>query len=279
MLRRLGGGIASATHLIAIEGGRRVVVKRYPPESQMPAIEWEGLCFAREAALPAPVPLALDQEGSWFGTPAIAMEVLPGRADLAPKNLDRYVNEVARALVELHAAPIANAAGALRRAHSVEQWVAPDVVPDGLLPREVAERIVELLIAALPAIPRGEVVFNHSDFHPGNLLWLRGRLSGIVDWAAARIGWRWWEVAYFRMELSVLADVSAADELLRRYEQLAGASSDHQWVWDLVCLYSGHRWGHQWLLGYQEQGRRDLTVQEMSRRLRLTAGRVLADAP
>jgi hypothetical protein len=97
-----------------------------------------------------------------------------------------------------------------------------------------------------------------------------------VDWTGTRLGPRWWEVAYFRVEAAVLTDVEVADAFLRRYEALAGLTSPDQPIWDLLCLYNGHRWGHLWLLGYQEQGRRDLTLQVMRRRLTRLTERVLA---
>ena len=49
------------------------------------------------------------------------------------------------------------------------------------------------LESTLVAAPRGERVFNHGDFHPGNLLWRRDGLSGIVDWGHAKAaGYRGW---------------------------------------------------------------------------------------
>jgi aminoglycoside phosphotransferase (APT) family kinase protein len=36
--------------------------------------------------------------------------------------------------------------------------------------------------------PSDERRFLHRDYHPGNVLWRAGTISGIVDWASARIG-------------------------------------------------------------------------------------------
>ena len=92
------------------------------------------------------------------------------------------------------------------------------------------------------------MVLNHGDFHPGNLLWKRDCLSAVVDWSATRLGPRWWELAYFRMELAVLADAWTTDMLLKSYEAKVGVESSQQAVWDLLCLYNGHRWGQRWLV-------------------------------
>lgn len=274
VLRRLGGGLGSATHLLAI-GHRRVVLKRYPAGSDVPAIEWQAMTFARDAGLLCPTPVAVDQEGTWFGCPSLVMEAVPGRPDLSPKDPSIYIEDVATTLAEIHATDTTGANGALLRPHSVDRWVVPDDVPQGLISRPVAARVIEALVSNLEKADGGGIVLNHGDFHPGNLLWQRGRLSSVVDWSHTRLGSRWWELAYFRMEVAVLADVRAADRLLERYEAKVDAKSSQQAVWDLFCLYNGHRWGHLWLMGYQEQGRRDLTIDTMSRRLTRLAQRAL----
>jgi aminoglycoside phosphotransferase (APT) family kinase protein len=275
VIRRLGGGLGSATHLLG-SGARRLVLKRYPPGSDAPALEWEGLTFAHGAHLPAPEPVALDQDGAWFGSPSLVMVAARGRPDLSPSDRRRYVEEVAFTMASLHATDTTDARGALLRPPSAERWTAPDDVPEGLLSRPLAGRVIETLAARLARADGGATVLHHGDLHPGNLLWHGGRLSAVVDWSSTRLGPRWWEVAYFRMEAAVLLDARAADRLLACYEAEVGADSTDQPVWDLLCLYNGHRWGHLWLRGYQEQGRRDLTLATMRRRLDRLARRALA---
>ena len=275
VLRRLGGGLGSATHLLRV-GDRRLVLKRYPAGSGVPDVEWQGLNFAHAAGLRCPTPVAVDQNGSWFGSPALVMEAAAGRPDLSPKDRRRYVDEVATTLTEIHAARTTVADGAFLRPHSVDRWTAPADIPAGLLTRRLAGHVVEVLASRLERADRGGVVVNHGDFHPGNLLWHRHRLSAVVDWSSTRLGPRWWELAYFRMEIAVLADVRTADLLLSSYEAKVGIKSSQQAVWDLLCLYNGHLWGHLWLMGYQEQGRRDLGLETMRRRLTRLAQRALA---
>lgn len=275
VVRRLGGGLGSATHLLQA-GDRRLVLKRYPPGSDVPALEWQGLAFAQDAKIKAPAPLALDQEGSWFGSPALLMEAAPGHADVAPRDRRAFVEDVASTMAAIHAADATGASDALLRPHSVDSWEPPDEIPDGLLSGPLARRVIDALKESLADADRGSIVVNHGDLHPGNVLWHRHRLTAVVDWSGTRLGPRWWEVAYFRMEAAVLTDVRVADLLLREYERIVGCDSPDQAIWDLLCLYNGHQWGHLWLLGYQEQGRRDLTPEVMKRRLTRLATRALA---
>ena len=56
--------------------------------------------------------------------------------------------------------------------------------PWARLPR-IWERAFEIF--HMP-VPEGESVFIQRDFHPGNVLWRRGSVSGVVDWQAACVG-------------------------------------------------------------------------------------------
>ena len=60
------------------------------------------------------------------------------------------------------------------------------------------ERAVEVFLGDVPA---HDVGFIHRDFHPGNVLWKRRRLTGIVDWQAASIGPRSVDIGHCRANL------------------------------------------------------------------------------
>jgi aminoglycoside phosphotransferase (APT) family kinase protein len=121
-----------------------------------------------------------------------------------------------------------------------------------------------------------ERVFNHGDFHPGNLVWAKHRLSGVVDWSGTRPGPRWSELAYFRVELAVLIDARLANAILRTYEQLTGHTSPMQAAWDLLHVLDGHTDMPFWLEAYRDQGRRDMTLDIGRTRLRRLAQSLLA---
>lgn len=274
-LRRLGGGLGSATHAIGYDDGSVVVLKRYPPGSTGLDVEWDGLRLASGAGVPAPEPLGLDLEGNWFGAPAIVMAKAPGRPNVRLRHPSRRLAQVASLLAELHTVSPAGWPR-LERPHPVDVWTPPETTPDGALPLDVAGDVVAVLAERMPLAFRGEKVVNHGDFHPGNLLWDRSRLSAIVDWGHAKIGYRAWELAYFRLEAALLVSSEAADEMTTRYWKEAGLAPEPMELWDLSCAFSAHRWLHMWLLGYREQGRSDLSFDELARRLNALVGRALS---
>jgi len=81
------------------------------------------------------------------------------------------------------------------------------------------ERAVELFHAPTP---EGAEAFTHRDFHPGNVLWRRGRVTGVVDWASASIGPACIDVGHCRANLFPYG-LDVADRFTVIWEQVSGA--------------------------------------------------------
>ncbi len=171
-VRRLGGGLATATFAFDLQGAGngRYVVKRYDADDETAPREWERLSFAQRVPVPVPEPVALDAEGSWFGTPALVMRRLPGRADVQPADVDAWLRELALALVTIHDTSLAGAEDALLKAPHAETWEPPA----GLRTSALSDRVVGAIEQYLPRAT-WEPVLTHGDFHPGNVLWRRQR--------------------------------------------------------------------------------------------------------
>ena len=65
-------------------------------------------------------------------------------------------------------------------------------------------------------------VFLHMDYWPGNVLWLDGRVSAVLDWDAAGYGDPALDVGYFRMNMYLRGIKEAADVFLEHYEDARG---------------------------------------------------------
>lgn len=269
VLRRLRGGLGASTHLIAIDD-ERLVLKRYPAGAMVER-EWLALDTAFRGGLAAPRPVAVDTGGAWFGQPAIAMAFLPGRAMLEPTDRDGYASQVADALAAIHELPLDSIPNALCRPHGIDTLDLAAIPAEGNLTPATVERIAACLDRLLPSMRAETRTFNHGDFHPGNLVWHKRRLAGVVDWSNARSGPRWSELAYFRVELAVVVDLRLANQFLAKYEAATGQRSPIQPAWDLVHVLIGHTWMQSWLEAYREQGRPDLDVARGRARLRRLA--------
>jgi len=164
----------------------------------------------------------------------------------------RFARQLADALAELHQLPIGELGFLPRRPPRLERGPASD----DPLEAEVWSALRALWPAVEVAQP--EPVLIHGDYWPGNTIWQRGRLSGVVDWEMAQVGNPARDVATCRCDLSVLFDVSAADVFTRRYECQRGHPVVDQRFWDLYVVSIAMRWMHEWVVGYQALGRADL---------------------
>jgi aminoglycoside phosphotransferase (APT) family kinase protein len=87
-------------------------------------------------------------------------------------------------------------------------------------------------VVAVPPVEQ-EASFLHRDYHPGNTLWWRGRLTGIVDWTSASWGPVGVDLGHMRWNLAVAYGPAAADAFLDCYLRLAPGGFAHDPYWDV----------------------------------------------
>ena len=188
--RALRGGMSSAVHLVTArrpDGQRaQAVLRRYvrpdPDEPDPAAREARALRLAGAAAVPTPALLAVDPDGTQAGVPALLMSRLPGRVDWWPSDLDRWLERLAALLPRIHGTALPPSEAVPRFAPYRQENYRP---PGWARYPRVWERAVEISRAPAPDLP---AVLLHRDFHPGNVLWRYGRVSGVVDWLGACSG-------------------------------------------------------------------------------------------
>jgi aminoglycoside phosphotransferase (APT) family kinase protein len=80
--------------------------------------------------------------------------------------------------------------------------------------------------------------FIHRDFQHFNFLWLRGRLTGVVDWNMACTGPPDVDVGHCQLNLAVLFGVDVAERFRRSYEAEAGRAVDPWWELHEIAVYN-----------------------------------------
>jgi aminoglycoside phosphotransferase (APT) family kinase protein len=235
--RALRGGMSSAVHLLTVadDAGRRrrAVLRRYVrPElnAEEPDIaerEARALRAAGAAGVPTPALLAVDPAGTEAGVPAVLMSRLPGRVDWWPSDTGRWLRRLAGILPAIHATPLPPAGLIGPFAPDLPASYQPP--PWARHPR-IWERAAEVSCGPAPVLPE---VLVHRDFHPGNVLWRRGSVSGVVDWQAACTGPAVIDVAHCRVNLLTFG-TGTAGQFTALWQNVSGAAY-HPWA-DVVTI-------------------------------------------
>jgi aminoglycoside phosphotransferase (APT) family kinase protein len=71
-------------------------------------------------------------------------------------------------------------------------------------------------------------VLIHRDYHPGNVLWRAGKVTGVVDWQDACQGPASVDVAWCRLMIMSRIGMDAADRLVSCWEAASGRAY-HPW--------------------------------------------------
>ena len=221
-----------ANHILTMEHDdsiARVVLRRWArPGWEIDDPDFDARREAGALAWLAPTPvtvpelLAVDPEGADTDVPALLVTLLPGSASPAkPDDPHRFVNELARALAEVHAVPV-GAVPPYRPWRDLRSAAPPAWVP------QAWHRLWEIVRDGPTS---REERFIHRDYHHGNTLWSGGRLVGIVDWTTASIGSRGVDIGHARWNLALGHEPDLARDFLDAYRALA-PDYGHDRYWD-----------------------------------------------
>ncbi len=241
-VRRLARGGWHVNHAVNVleRGGRvrRLVLRRWARHGWELADpdftarrEAEVLTLLADSTVPAPRLVAADPEPTVCDVPALLLTRLPGHPPERLKDVEGFLTQLANVLQTIHAVDGrgTSVVPAYRRYADPGRLVLPAWLPAS----DAWERALE--VARRPP-PAGPSCFIHRDYHPGNTLWLRGRLTGIVDWTRASWGSPSVDLGHMRWNLAVEHGPEVADRFLEIYRDLGGEVSGSLWYWDLVTV-------------------------------------------
>ncbi len=241
--RALAGGTSSAIHALSIEdaGGetRELVLRRFVrldwlgEEPDLAEREATALRLLEGAGPPTPRLLAVDPDGLAAGAPAVLMTRLPGRIEWNPPVVAEFLRALAEPLPAIHAVTIPAGVGVPDyRPYRLEMHRAPAWASRP----EVWLRAIEVVEG--PELP-GDRMFIHRDYHPGNVLWQAGKVSGLVDWVNASVGSPWADVGHCRVNIASELGQDAAERFLDAYRVASGRGDDYHPYWDISAAIGG----------------------------------------
>ena len=260
--RRLTGGIASSVHQLGVVGAdgvtHRLVLKRWldadRPAALAESVRETTVMGALEATDLSVPRLVASSPQAADGHPAVLMSRVRGRVHLVPPEPREWLGQIAAALVRIHASRVQ----------------VPPTPPWQVDPLDVARvwstqpQLWEAAERILEGPAPSDSCFIHGDYQHFNLLWARGRLTGIVDWAWGGLGHPDRDVGHCRLNLAVLYSVDFADQFTLAYEAEAGRKVELWWDLHEILLYSGD-WPR--FIPVQVDGRAPLDIQGMNQRV------------
>jgi len=234
----LPGATSSLLHTVEIEstaGRHSLVLRRFvnqqwvKREPDVAVREAVSLQHATRAGLPAPELIAFDRDGTHCGVPATLVARIPGSVILEPTERASWLRGLAESAARIHRVDAAGFRWKYRR-YNDGQALA---VPGWSKQQEAWKKAIEIVEG--PPRPYSEV-FVHRDYHPCNVLWQNGAVSGVVDWVNGCRGPAGIDVAWCRHNLANLHGVSVADEFLTAYIAEAGSEFQYDPYWDLTSV-------------------------------------------
>ncbi|GAA0603677.1 hypothetical protein GCM10009001_20910 [Virgibacillus siamensis] len=236
--QQLKGSTSSTLHRIALRSGQKLnhyVVRQFDNKEWLeeePDLAYhEAACLrmAKKTGVVSPELIAYDEKGDICGYPVILMTLLDGEVELKPKRMDQWLYGLAKALAEFHGTD----ADDFPYWHNSYNDIFSFEIPTWTNVSTSWKKAINLLKA--PRMKTAEC-FIHRDYHPANVLWDNGSVSGVVDWVNGCKGPRGVDVGHCRVNLAMLHGVEAADGFLRDYRELAGSRFTYEPYWDVVSV-------------------------------------------
>jgi aminoglycoside phosphotransferase (APT) family kinase protein len=174
--------------------------------------------------VPTPQLIAYD-DAEACSIPVVLSTWLPGKIVLMPDDLSVWLQELAQNLAQLHQLDASDFHW------QYQTWVIPTKIANP--PQWTQNTHLWHKAAQICHNPPPETLIRliHRDYHPANVLFHNGHLSGVVDWINACHGCVSLDVATCRNDIACLHGIEAANAFQAYYEAAMGIK--HHPLWDL----------------------------------------------
>lgn len=228
------------------------------------SMEFSLLGILHRRGIPVPLPVYLDAEGVFFGTPTLVLEYLDGDLDFSDRRLSLRLRNLARAVARLHEI-------------GLDEVIDADVPVLGLslealigkAPKNpdsfINEKVLRITLANhWPPQQINPNALLHGDIWNGNLLWQGSRLSGIIDWEDAWIGDPLLDLAGIRLDLACEFGMKYSEFFTSFYSSFRKINLLNLPHWDLVASLWFTRFINEDFVNYpgffDQYNRPDITI-------------------
>ena len=189
-----------------------------------------------------------------LGLPGIVTRFVRGRQISSPEDPVKWAKDLADLLLRIHhVSPDADERQGIYDGNELGLYFLTGHWPEKMSGHPLSDTIYSAIRELRFDIRETPPVFLHMDYWPGNVLWLDGRVSAVLDWDAAAYGDPALDVGYFRMNMYLRGIKEAADIFLEHYEAARGPVVNLGF-WELACAARPLPVPAAWVFASREMG-------------------------
>jgi prepilin-type processing-associated H-X9-DG protein len=223
--------------------------------------EYKILQQVYKTGILSPNPVYLEEPGS--EDRFYILEYIEGAPELKPSDPVAYGRDFAELHAQIHGLDL--------QSHGLQdtRYLPTEIrkLGDAFDPRTREEEVRNALDKLGPSEDVNPPVFRHGDLWPGNVLWLDGQVSGIVDWENASLGEPLFDLSITRLDLLWVAGWEATDAFTEHYVKLRQIDVAQLPKFDLVTALRLSSALDMIAPAYPPLGRPDVTAETLVRDL------------
>jgi len=255
--RILEGGVSSEVFLIVVEskkGEEKIVLRTEggPPAENSIKTEYLLLEKLHQTKVPCAKPIHLDHSKEILDKDFMLMTYLEGTIEIPKIKNFGFLNKMV---------------GILKNIHNVDTKILPtlpcrfDPTYDlfEFLPNARINKELKAILKGYDTSYSGKPVLLHGDFWPGNILWTKDEISGVLDWEYAAIGDPVSDLAVASLELKYDYGKRGVDRFLDLYSKNFSIDQSRLSLWLIYVSASTLFFIDEWNL---EKARKNLMKRE-----------------
>ena len=255
--RILEGGVSSEVFLITVEskkGEEKIVLRTEggPPAENSIKTEYLLLEKLHQTKVPCAKPIHLDHSKEILDKDFMLMTYLEGTIEIPKIKNFGFLNKMV---------------GILKNIHNVDTKILPtlpcrfDPTYDlfEFLPNARINKELKAILKGYDTSYSGKPVLLHGDFWPGNILWIKDEISGVLDWEYAAIGDPVSDLAVASLELKYDYGKRGVDRFLDLYSKNFSIDQSRLSLWLIYVSASTLFFIDEWNL---EKARKNLMKRE-----------------
>ena len=255
--RILEGGVSSEVFLIIVEsnkGEEKIVLRTEGGQPAENSIKTEYLLLEKlhQTKVPCAKPIHLDHSKEILDKDFMLMTYLEGTIEIPKIKNFGFLNKMV---------------GILKNIHNVDTKILPtlpcrfDPTYDlfEFLPNARINKELKAILKGYDTSYSGKPVLLHGDFWPGNILWTKDEISGVLDWEYAAIGDPVSDLAVASLELKYDYGKRGVDRFLDLYSKNFSIDQSRFSLWLIYVSASTLFFIDEWNL---EKARKNLMKRE-----------------